>query len=150
MCETTETKKRFEIQARELFRCFKYVERKEVDDTVFHYKNAISAVYEQLQEKRKHADNSELMAQINEIVSGYVGVTKTDTDDDSKKFDISNIDFDRLRKEFEKAQNKNLMFKDLQCVRRRLKTDRPLVTLHPNRTNATPLTRSRYISRHSG
>ena len=52
------------------------------------------------------------MAQINEIVSGYVGVTKTDADDDSKKFDISNIDFDRLRKEFEKAQNKNLMFKD--------------------------------------
>lgn len=95
MCETTETKKRFEIQARELFRCFKYVERKEVDDTVFHYKNAISAVYEQLQEKRKHADNSELMAQINEIVSGYVGVTQNDADDDSKKFDISNIDFDR-------------------------------------------------------
>lgn len=116
MCETTETKKRFEIQARELFRCFKYVERKEVDDTVFHYKNAISAVYEQLQEKRKHADNSELMAQINEIVSGYVGVTKTDADEDSKKFDISNIDFDRLRKEFEKAQNKNLMFKDLQDI----------------------------------
>lgn len=24
------------------------------------------------------------------------------------------------------------------CVRRRFKTDRPLVTLHPNRTNATP------------
>lgn len=116
MCETTETKKRFEIQARELFRCFKYVERKEVDDAVFHYKNAISAVYEQLQEKRKHADNSELMAQINEIVSGYIGVTKTDADDDSKKFDISNIDFDRLRKEFEKAQNKNLMFKDLQDI----------------------------------
>ena len=39
---------------------------------------------------------------------------------------------------------------DGRCVRRRLKTDRPLVTLHPNRTNATPLTRSRYISRHSG
>jgi type I restriction enzyme R subunit len=56
------------------------------------------------------------MAQINEIVSGYVGVTKTDADDDSKKFDISNIDFDRLRKEFEKAQNKNLMFKDLQDI----------------------------------
>lgn len=71
---------------------------------------------ESIHEKRKHADNSELMAQNNEIVSGYVGVTKTDTDDYSKKFDISNIDFDRLRKAFEKAQNKNMMFKDLQDI----------------------------------
>lgn len=116
MCSSVETKKRFEIQARELFRSFKYVERNEVSAETVHYKNAISAVYDQMQEKRKHADNSELMAQINEIVSGYVGVTKQASNEDSKKFDISNIDFDRLRKEFERARNKNLMFKDLQEI----------------------------------
>lgn len=116
MCSSAETKKRFEIQARELFRSFKYVERNEVSAETVHYKNAISAVYDQLQEKRKHADNSELMAQINEIVSGYVSVAKQESNEDSKKFDISNIDFDRLRKEFERAQNKNLMFKDLQEI----------------------------------
>ena len=33
---------------------------------------------------------------------------------DSKKFDISKIDFDRLRKEFEKAPRKNLLMMDLQ------------------------------------
>lgn len=116
MCTSTEVKRRFEIQARELFRCFKYIERKEVSAETVHYKNAISAVYEQLQEKRKHADNSALMAQLNEIVSSYVDVTKNPGDEDSRKFDISNIDFDRLRKEFEKAKNRNLMFKDLQDV----------------------------------
>lgn len=58
MCATMEIRKTFEIQARELFRTFKYVERNEVSDDTFRYKNAISAVYEQLQEKRKHADNS--------------------------------------------------------------------------------------------
>lgn len=133
MCATMEIRKTFEIQARELFRTFKYVERKEVPDDTFHYKNAISAVYEQLQEKRKHADNSELMAQINEIVSAYVSVTKSDDEEDSKKFDISRIDFDRLRKEFERAQNKNLLFKDLRdIVEERLNK---MMANNPLRTN---------------
>ena len=116
MCTTSEIKKRFEIQARELFRMFKYIEKGEVSAETHRYKNAISEIYDQLQVKRKHADNSALMAQINEIVSEYVTVIKTEGQEDNKKFDISNIDFDRLRREFEKAQNKNLLLKDLQQV----------------------------------
>lgn len=54
------------------------------------------------------------MAQINEIVSEYVTVVKNSGEAESKKFDISNIDFDRLRREFEKVTNKNLLLKDLQ------------------------------------
>ena len=114
MCTTSEIKKRFEIQARELFRMFKYVERNEVSQETHSYKNAISEIYDQLQEKRKHADNSALMAHINEIVSSYVSVTQNEGTEESKKFDISRIDFDRLRKEFERVKNKNLLFKDLQ------------------------------------
>lgn len=114
MCVSDEVKKRFEIQARELFRMFKYIEKGEVSEETHRYKNTISEVYDQLQEKRKHADNSALMAQINSIVSEYVTVTKNTGEEESKKFDISNIDLDRLRSEFEKAQNKNLLFKDLQ------------------------------------
>ena len=118
MCATDEIKKRFEIQARELFRMFKYIEKGEVSDETVHYKNAISAVYDQLQEKRVHADNSTLMAQINEIVSGAVSVIHYGGDAlvESKKFDISKIDFDLLRREFERVQNKNLLLKDLQVL----------------------------------
>ena len=114
VCTTTEIKKRFEIQARELFRKFKYIESKEVSKETVQYKNAISAIYDQLQEKRKHADNSALMSQISEIVSNHVSVTRVIHSTDSKKFDISKIDFDRLRKEFEKAPRKNLLMMDLQ------------------------------------
>ena len=116
MCTTNEIKKRFEIQARELFRMFKYIEKGEVSDETVHYKNAISAIYDQLQEKRVHADNSALMAHINQIVSEYVAVVHTGAADsvESKKFDISKIDFDRLRREFERVENKNLLLKDLQ------------------------------------
>ena len=116
MCATDEIRKRFEIQARELFRMFKYIEKGEVSDETVHYKNAISAIYEQLQEKRVHADNSALMAQINKIVSDSVSVTKNDASEENKKFDISKIDFDRLRREFERVQNKNLLLKDLQTL----------------------------------
>ena len=118
MCATDEIKKRFEIQARELFRMFKYVGKGEVSDETFHYKNAISAVYDQMQEKRAHADNSALMANINQIVSEYISVNRSDAEGlaESKKFDISKIDFDRLRREFERVQNKNLLLKDLQVL----------------------------------
>jgi len=118
MCATDEIKKRFEIQARELFRMFKYVGKGEVSDETFHYKNAISAVYDQMQEKRAHADNSALMATINQIVSEYISVNRSDAEGlaESKKFDISKIDFDRLRREFERVQNKNLLLKDLQVL----------------------------------
>lgn len=116
MCKTDEIKKRFEIQARELFRMFKYIEKNEVSQETHKYKNAISEIYDQLQTKRRHADNSALMAQINEIVSEYITVEKNLGAEESKKFDISNIDFERLRREFEKAQNKNLLLKDLQLL----------------------------------
>lgn len=51
MCTTDEIKKRFEIQARELFRMFKYIEKGELTAETWEYKNAISAIYEQLQQK---------------------------------------------------------------------------------------------------
>lgn len=49
MSATDEIKKLFEIQARELFLCFKYVEHGKVSDKTLHYKNAIFAIYDQMQ-----------------------------------------------------------------------------------------------------
>ncbi len=122
MCAADEVKKRFEIQARELFRMFKYIEKTEVSEEILHYQNAIRAIYEQMQQKRIYTDNSALMAQINSIVSEYVTVAKITGNEENKKFDISNIDFDRLRTEFERTKNKNLLLKDLQqLVEERMK-----------------------------
>ena len=49
-----------------------------MDDTVRARKNAILAIYEGLQQKRKHADNTDLMVQINGIVNEYIHVEKPD------------------------------------------------------------------------
>lgn len=114
MCATDEGRKRFEIEARELFRMFKYVEKKEVAPEIHKYKSAIDEIYDMMQEKKKHADNAALMAEINGIVSEYLIVKNTGISGEDRKFDISKIDFDRLRKEFERTRNKNLLMKDLR------------------------------------
>lgn len=121
MCATDEVRKRFEIQARELFKLFKFISRQELEEQHHRSKNAISAVYDQMQKKRIHADNTTLMVQINQIVSEYLNIEAADPSAEEKRFDISKIDFDRLRKEFERAKNKNLLMKDLyEMVEQRL------------------------------
>ncbi len=115
MCASEEIKKSFEIMARELFKLFKYANRQEITDEQRSCKNAISAVYDQMQEKRRHADTTDLMVAVNQIVSEYVTVQKSEEGlVASRRFDISQIDFDRLRQEFTKAKNRNLLVKDLK------------------------------------
>ncbi|HCS75602.1 MAG TPA: type I restriction endonuclease subunit R, partial [Clostridiales bacterium] len=122
MCVSEDVKKRFEVMARELFKLFKYVEKQEVSDHERAYKNAISAVYDQMQEKRKHSDNTDLMIQLHDIVSEYITVINpadrvsedgTNYLAESRRFDISHIDFERLQQEFARIKNKNLLMKDL-------------------------------------
>lgn len=115
MCASEEIKKSFEIMARELFKLFKYANRQEITDEQRSYKNAISAVYDQMQKKRRHADTTGLMVAVNQIVSEYVTVqVREEGLVASRRFDISQIDFDRLRQEFTKARHRNLLVKDLK------------------------------------
>ena len=114
MCETLETKKTFQTYASELARLFRYADRDDVDDAVRARKNAILAIYEGLQQKRKHADNTDLMVQINGIVNEYIHVEKPDQEAvPSRQFDISKIDFDLLSREFAYTRRKNLLLRDL-------------------------------------
>lgn len=115
MCASADIRKRFEIMARELFKLFKYAMRDETTQEQRAYKDAISAVYDQMQEKRKNSDTTDLMIALHNIVGEYIEVREQDEGIiDSKCFDISQIDFERLRQEFAKVKNKNLLLKDLQ------------------------------------
>ena len=125
MCKSLESKKQFEVMARELFRLLKYVEKQEITDTQRASKNAIGAIYDQMQEKRKHSDNTELMIQLHDILSEYISVVDSDVRvrndgvyyiSESQRFDISRIDFARLQQEFARVKNKNLLMKDLQFL----------------------------------
>ncbi|WP_262393932.1 hypothetical protein [Youxingia wuxianensis] len=115
MCETLEIRKTYQTYASELARLMKYVDRNDVDAQTRTYKDAIIAIYDALQKKRKHSDNTDLMVEINGIVNEYIVIEQQQPGlNPSKRFDISNIDFDILIKEFAKTKKQNLVMKDLQ------------------------------------
>jgi len=115
MCESLEVRKTYLTYAGELTRLMKYVDRNDIDSTKRAYKDAVIAIYDALQKKRKHADNTDLMVEINKIVSEYVSIEQCQEGVVlSKQFDISKINFELLMHEFSRKKKQNLVLKDLQ------------------------------------
>ena len=115
LCESREIKKTFSTYATELIKLMKYCDRNDIDAEAQRRKNAIIAIYGELQKRRKHADNTDLMVEINAIVNDYIHVESNAYGSaENKRFDISKIDFDLLRREFARSTRKNLIMKDLQ------------------------------------
>ncbi|MBQ9869208.1 MAG: type I restriction endonuclease subunit R [Ruminococcus sp.] len=127
VCGTIEDKKSFSTYASELIRLMKYTDRDDVSVSTRKEYEAIAAIYSELQKKRRHVDTTDLMIEINSIISEYVRIDDNDTltEADSRRFDISAIDFDLLRREFAKVKKKNLVMKDLEELIQ-LKLDRLL------------------------
>ena len=135
VCGSVEDKKSFTTYASELKRLMKYTDRDEVTGAQRKEYEAIAAIYAELQKKRKHVDTTDLMVEINQIISEYVDVEPATSGDTEagKRFDISEIDFDLLRREFAKSKTKNLIMRDLEEVIQQ-KLDSLLFT-NPNRMN---------------
>lgn len=119
---TIEEKKTFLTYASELSRLMKYTDRGDIAPEVRTRYEAITAIYGELKKKRKTASNVDLMVEINNIISEYVHVEDAASGMVlSRQFDISQIDFDLLRREFAKTKKKNLVMKDLaELIRSRL------------------------------
>ena len=113
LCVDLQTKKEFQTLASELFRLWKYLNKEEKDLQISKERNAISGIYNELIEKRKNSDTVELMVQINKIVNEYVS-TEAAENSTARSFDISQIDFDLLRKEFAQTKKQFLLINDLQ------------------------------------
>ena len=123
VCGSMEEKKEFQTYASELARMMKYLQPGNLTEEQLSYRDAIVAIDKELQAKRKHADNTDLMVEINKIVSENLTLEPvTEGLTESKRFDISKIDFDLLHREFARAANKGLIIKDLaELVDERLK-----------------------------
>ena len=111
--ESKESRKQFLTYGNELSRLMKYLDRNDISSNDRSYKDAIIAICEELRKKRKHVDNVDLMVQINGILGDYILIEKQSSNDISKRFDISKIDFDLLKKEFAKVKKRNLMIMEL-------------------------------------
>lgn len=130
--ENDETRKRFEVMCREVFRKFKAcinirginAHRREYD--------AINIVYASLQKDREQADITEIIRELHAVVDEVIE-TKTGGVESSGPYDISRIDFDRLRKEFERSPAKRTTVQNLrQAIEVRVQR---LIIQNPLRTD---------------
>ncbi|NBI58462.1 type I restriction endonuclease subunit R [Lachnospiraceae bacterium] len=135
VCGTIEDKKTFTTYASELNRLMKYIDRDDITDHTRREYEAIAAIYAELKKKRKHVNTTDLMVMINTIISSYIEIQHMPTmiREEPRRFDISAIDFDLLRREFAKVKKKNLVLKDLEELIR-MKLDKMLFA-NPERIN---------------
>ena len=115
MCETAEIRKTYCTYATTLLKLWKYLDREDITVDMKQQKDAIEAIYKELQKKRQHADITDLSVAINEIVNDHLEIEATmAAEDGPTRFDISGINFELLRREFAKSREKNLVLKDIQ------------------------------------
>ena len=114
--ENDETRKEFEVMCREVFIKFKACL---TIPTVNNYRNqygATNIIYKSLQKDRDSADISDIIKQLHEVVDESIAVTPNKIKESLKPYDISKIDFNRLRAEFNKTTKKNTAVQCLKTV----------------------------------
>lgn len=118
--ETTRTK--CEIMARDVFRKYKalYPEQ-QIKPYIIQF-NAIEAIYDQLNQKVKTADITEIMLQLQAVVNESVFINEVAEPQEEAYIDLSNLDFGKLRAAFAKINNKNTVVFNLQkAIEQKLK-----------------------------
>jgi len=131
--ENDETRKRFEIMCREVFKKFKAcINVKGVNAYRAEYQ-AINVVYKSLQQDREKADISDIILQLHQVVEDAIETRGYPIVKESPPYDISKIDFERLRKEFERSSAKRTTVQNLkQAIEARLQR---LLQQNPLRTD---------------
>jgi type I restriction enzyme R subunit len=118
--ENDESRKRFEIMARAVFSKFKACLTMPSVNAFRAESGAVNIIYKRLQEDREAADISSIMSQLHAIIEPAIAV-KSDSVSDGRIYDISAIDFDRLRREFEKSPKKKTEVQNLKnAIEKRL------------------------------
>jgi type I restriction enzyme R subunit len=112
-----EAKRRFEIMAREVFARFKALLMEPSAFTYAERHDNIEVIYKKLEERRDTADVTEVLKELHRIVNEAIRAAGPGEDHaEGLTVDLSQIDFDRLRKEFAKVPRKNLALQDIRDV----------------------------------
>ncbi len=107
---TDETKKKFKLLAREVFKKFKAVLPDPVINDFSPRHDAIRIIYQRVQKNEENADISDVMKSLHDIIDSTVESEtqiSEPTEDFGKIYDISGIDFENLRQKFSKSGRKN-------------------------------------------
>ncbi len=114
---TDETKRRFEIMAREVFARFKALV---TEPSAYAYAvrhDNIEAIYKKLEEQRDTADVTEVLKELHRIVNEAIRAAEPGEDHaEGLTVDLSQIDFERLKHEFSKVQRKHAALQDIRVI----------------------------------
>ncbi|MDP3608654.1 MAG: type I restriction endonuclease subunit R [Nitrosomonas sp.] len=113
VCLNEKTRTEFEFKARDVFRKYKALYPEEQIKPFIKEHNAIEAVYEQLNQKVKGADITDVIHRLQQEVNMSVTVGSSASNDEDF-VDLGQLDFDKLRQAFQKSNNKNMVVFDLQ------------------------------------
>ncbi len=119
--ENDETRKRFEVMCRAVFAKFKACLSVEGVNARRQDYAAINVINKSLQKDREKADISDILRQLHRIVDEAIETEPDRASDRGDPYDISQIDFERLRKEFERSPKKRTTVQNLkQAIEDRL------------------------------
>ena len=114
--ENDETRKRFEVMCREVFKKFKACINVQSVNTYRADRDAINIVYKRLQQDREKADITDIIQQLHQVVDEAIKTTADRLIEEHEPYDISKIDFDRLKREFERSSAKRTTVQNLKYV----------------------------------
>lgn len=131
------SRKKFELLARDAFNWFKACLNIKGINTWRLPVDAIKILYKSLQDDKEKADLTEIAKELHAIIDGAISIKPPESggkvEESQQIFDISKIDFARLKKEFERSDKKNTTVQKLQDVAE--KKLNQLVVLNPKRTD---------------
>ena len=131
--ENDETRKRFEVMCRAVFSKFKACFSVEGVNDYRKDFDAINIIYKSLQQDRERADITDIIRQLHEVVDEAIKPQPYRVAEKPRTYDISKIDFDRLRREFERNPAKRTTVQNLKnAIEQRLQR---LLQQNPLRTD---------------
>ena len=113
-----EAKRRFELLARQVFARFKALLTEPSAYTLAEQHDNIEAIYKKLTERRDTADVTALLKELHRIVNDAIR-TQEPGDDQAEglRFDLSQIDMEKLRDEFaKKVRHKAIALQDIREI----------------------------------
>lgn len=129
--QNDETRKRFEVICREVFVKFKACINIPELDRYRDARNALNVIYKSLQQDRERADIRGILSELHEVVDSAIETRMSEQE--STPYDISKIDFARLRQEFPRNPKKHTAVQMLKsAVEKKLAT---LLAQNPTRAN---------------
>jgi type I restriction enzyme R subunit len=112
--ENDESRKQFQIMAREVFKKFKACVNFRAVNAYRQRFAAIKVIYNSLEDDVQKADISDIMRALQGVVDDSIVIQSDPAADGDRLYDISQIDFEKLKREFERSPKKNTTVQSLK------------------------------------